>query len=251
MGLFLSSENGAALIAISVIPFVTFAGYRQGMNKPDFVIFDCDGVLVDSEAITTRVLRDDLANWGLDLKVAEIDALFVGGTMTGVMKTSRAMGATLPDVWLDHIYELIFAALGAECKPIPRIELVLDALDAVGIGYAIGSNGPVAKMDVTLRCCGMLERFSGRIYSAHDCAASKPAPDVYLKAASEAGIAPERCVVIEDSASGARAGAAAGMAVYGFARGGPRDKLAPHCSVLFDDMTELPMLLGLSGCNNR
>ena len=215
------------------------------MTKPDFVIFDCDGVLVDSEHITTRVLRDDLASWGLDLPETQIESLFVGGTMGGVMRTAREMGAILPDDWLDRVYVSIFAALEAECAPVPGIEAVLDALDVAGIGYAIGSNGPMNKMEVTLRCCGLTERFLGRIYSAHDCAASKPAPDVYLKAAATAGIDPARCAVIEDSGTGARAGAAAQMAVYGFARGGPRDKLAPHCTALFDDMTELLTLLEL------
>ncbi len=215
------------------------------MNKPDLVLFDCDGVLVDSEAITARVIRDDLARHGLNLSVEQIDTLFVGGTMAGVMETSRTMGAALPDLWLDHINRLVFAALDAECVPVPGIDGVLDALDAAGISYAVCSNGPVAKMDVTLRRTGLWSRFFGHVYSAHDCAASKPAPDVYLKAAAVAGIAPARCIVIEDSATGARSGQAAEMTVFGFARGGPREKLAPHCEVLFDDMAELTGLLGL------
>lgn len=214
-----------------------------GMNRPDLVLFDCDGVLVDSEEITTGIIRDDLARHGLDLPVAEIDALFVGGTMAGVMETSRAMGAVLPDGWVADIHAAIFAALEAECLAVPGIESVLDALDQVGIPYAVASNGPVAKMDVTLRKTGLWSRFSGHVYSAHDCAASKPAPDVYLKAAG--GVAPDRCVVVEDSGTGARAGQAAGMTVYGFARGGPREKLAPHCAAVFDEMSELVGLLGL------
>lgn len=213
------------------------------MNKPDLVLFDCDGVLVDSEVITAGIIRDDLARHGLDLPAVRIDALFVGGTMAGVMETSRAMGAVLPDGWLDHIYGLVFAGLEAECPAVLGIEGVLDALDAAGIPYAVASNGPVAKMDVTLRKTGLWSRFSGHVYSAHDCAASKLAPDLYLKAAG--GIAPERCVVIEDSGTGARAGQAAGMTVYGFARGGPLEKLAPHCTAIFDDMAELLDLLGL------
>ncbi|MEP1766950.1 MAG: HAD-IA family hydrolase [Sulfitobacter sp.] len=216
------------------------------MTKPDFVIFDCDGVLVDSELITSRVLRDDLAKWGLDLALDQIEALFVGGTMAGVMRTAREMGARLPEDWLDRVYEEIFAALEAECTPVPGIEAVLDALDAAGVGYAIGSNGPLSKMDVTLRCCGLKARFEGRVYSAHDCAASKPAPDVYLKAAAQSGYDPARCAVIEDSATGAKAGAAAKIPVFGFVRGGPRDKMAPHCVALFDDMAELPRLLGVA-----
>lgn len=213
------------------------------MNRFDKVLFDCDGVLVDSETITTQIIRDDLALHGLDLPVAQIDALFVGGTMAGVMETSRAMGAVLPDSWVDDIHTPIFAALEAECLVVPGIEAVLDALDAAGIPYGVASNGPMAKMDVTLRKTGLCPRFSGDVYSAHDCAASKPAPDVYLKAAGSS--APERCVVVEDSGTGARAGHAAGMTVYGFARGGPGEKLAPHCTAIFDDMAELVGLLGL------
>lgn len=213
------------------------------MNRPDKVLFDCDGVLVDSEPTTNRVLRDDLARRGLDLPQSRIEALFVGGTMQGVMDQSRSMGARLPDDWLDYIYAEIFTALEIECVPVAGIETVLDALDGAGIPYAVASNGPVAKMDVTLRCTGLWSRFSGHVYSAHDCAATKPAPDVYLKAAGE--VAPERCVVVEDTATGALAGQAAGMAVYGFARGGPREKLAPHCAAMFDDMAALRGLLGL------
>jgi HAD superfamily hydrolase (TIGR01509 family) len=215
------------------------------MIRPDLVLFYCDGVLVDSEHITSRILRDDLAVHGLDVPVAQIDELFVGGTMAGVMHTARSMGAALPDDWLDHIYDRVFSALGEQCEPIPGIERVLDALDAAGISYAVGSNGPIAKMDVTLRCTGLWSRFEGRVYSAHDCAASKPAPDVYLKGAADAGIAQARCAVIEDSATGARAGVAAGMPVFGYARGGSREKLAPHCVALFDDMSQLAGLLGL------
>lgn len=215
------------------------------MNKPDLVIFDCDGVLVDSEPITTRVLRDDLSRHGLDLQESQIEALFVGGTMPGVMRTARDMGAVLPNDWLDLVYRSIFAALEAECLAVPGIVEVLDALDAAGIPYAIGSNGPSAKMDITLRRTNLWERFEGRIYSAHDCIASKPAPDVYLKAAALAGIDPAQCVVVEDSATGARAGQAAGMTVYGFARGGPRETLAPYCSAMFDEMGALIGLLAL------
>lgn len=213
------------------------------MSKPELVLFDCDGVLVDSEAITTGVIRDDLAQHGLDLTVGRIDALFVGGTMAGVMETSRAMGAVLPDYWLGHIHARVFAALEADCEAVPGIFTVLDALDVAGIPYAVASNGPVAKMDVTLRRTGLWSRFSGHVYSAHDCAASKPAPDVYLRAAC--GVDPARCVVVEDSATGARAGRAAGMRVYGFARGGAHDKLGPHCAAVFEDMAELTGLLGL------
>ena len=215
------------------------------MTPPRYVLFDCDGVLVDSEPITNRIMRDDLADHGLDLRLDQIFDMFVGGTMQGVMTRAREMGAGLPDDWLNRIYARMFAALKAECQVIGGVPALLDRLDAAGIGYAVGSNGPVAKMDVTLRRCGLWERFEGRVFSAHDCAASKPAPDVYLKAAAHAGVVPADCVVIEDSASGAKAGQAAGMRCFGYTAQTSPDKLRPHCDAMFTDMAALPPLLGL------
>ncbi|MGJ8545645.1 MAG: HAD family hydrolase [Sulfitobacter sp.] len=215
------------------------------MWTPDLVIFDCDGVLVDSEPLTLRALCDDLAGRGLALGAAEAAALFVGGTMQGVMQIARDRGADLPHDWIDLVDAKIFAVLEAECLPVPGIEAVLDALAAAGIPVAVASNGPMAKMEVTLGRTGLRQRLGGHVYSAHDCAAPKPAPDVYLKAASRAGIDPARCAVIEDSASGARAGQAAGMRVFGFAADTPAQKLAPHADQVFYEMKELPGLLGL------
>ena len=215
------------------------------MSPIQYVLFDCDGVLVDSEPISNVILRDDLAARGLDLRLDQIIDMFVGGTMQGVMTRGRQMGADLPDDWLDHIYARIFAGLEADCQVIPGVPQMLDQLDTAGIGYAVGSNGPMAKMDVTLRKCGLWARFEGRVFSAHDCAAAKPAPDVYLKAAAHAGMAPVQCAVVEDSASGAKAAVAAGMRCFGYAAQTPSVRLEPHCTVVFDDMAALPGFLGL------
>ena len=121
---------------------------------PDFVIFDCDGVLVDSEGITNLVIQDNLAKYGLHVAVDDIIRLFVGGTMSGVMTQARSMGAALPDDWLDEIYPEMITRLGQEVTLVPGAVDVLDALDAAGIGYAVGSNGPHRKMDVTLARTG-------------------------------------------------------------------------------------------------
>ncbi|MCH2067200.1 HAD family hydrolase [Shimia sp.] len=212
---------------------------------PNLVLFDCDGVLVDSETVTNRIIQKNLAARGLCLPLEQIVTLFVGGTMAGVRDTAQSMGAILESNWLDLIYGEMFAGLAAQCEVISGVTEVLDHLDCAHIPYAVCSNGPHAKMDITLTACGLKERFGGRIYSREDVPAPKPAPDVYLYAAKLADIAPARCVVIEDSTSGAKAGKAAGMRTLGYVAESNPTRLAPICDVLFDDMRKLPKLLHL------
>lgn len=214
-------------------------------TPPDLVIFDCDGVLVDSEEIGNKVMRDDLARYGLDLSLSQIMDLFVGGTMGDVMVQARDMGAKLPDTWQDDIYIEILAALEADVDVVPGVPAMLDALDRAGMPYAVASNGRHAKMEVTLRRTGLASRLAGRIVSREDVERPKPAPDVYLAAAQKMGIAPARCVVVEDSPSGARAGKAAGMMTFGFVADTNPERLRAICDVLFDDMADLPKLLNL------
>ncbi|WP_420862149.1 HAD family hydrolase [Algirhabdus cladophorae] len=215
------------------------------IDPPKMVLFDCDGVVVDSEVITNQVFRDDLAGRGLDLRLDQIMELFVGGTMSGAGQEAARLGADIPADWLDIIYPKIYAALEAEVEVVPGIVAVLDRLDARAIPYAMGSNGRVTKMQITLGRTRLLHRFEGRMYSAQDLGAPKPAPDVYLKAAADAGIEPSDCVVIEDSASGAKAAVAAKIRCFGYTADTPADRLAPHCDTVFDDMRDLPDLLGL------
>ena len=192
-----------------------------------------------------QLIRDDLAARGLPLDLTKTTDLFMGSTIAGAGAQAREMGADIPEDWVDLIYDKVFAALARKVESIPGIGAVLDRLDRQGIAYAIGSNGPHRKMEITLARCGLAARFAGRTYSREDVAAPKPAPDVYLLAASQAGVAPQDCVVIEDSATGAQAAVAAGMAVFGFARETPRAKFEGLTELLFDDMGQLPALLGL------
>lgn len=213
--------------------------------RPKMVLFDCDGVVVDSETLTNQVMRDDLAGRGLDLRLEQIMDLFVGGTMENAGIEAGKLGADMPVDWLPIIYGKIYGVLQDEVELIAGIVPVLDQLEAAGIPYAMGSNGRMEKMQITLGRTGVLERFEGRMYSAQDLGAPKPAPDVYLKAAADAGIAATDCVVIEDSASGAKAAVAANMRCFGYTAETPIDRLAPHCDAMFDDMGDLPELLGL------
>lgn len=212
---------------------------------PKMVIFDCDGVLVDSETLTNSVLQKNLADHGLDLSLDQVMDTFVGGTMAVVMVEARKLGAALPDDWLGNIYSNIFHALERSVELVPHVPALLDVLDKAGVAYAVGSNGPMRKMEITLGRTGLWDRLKGRAFSSHDCAAPKPAPDVYLKAAHLAGIDPSDCVVIEDSATGARAAVAANMPCFGYCAETAVDLMTQHCVATFDDMRELPKLLGL------
>jgi HAD superfamily hydrolase (TIGR01509 family) len=165
--------------------------------------------------------------------------------MAGVMARAREMGAELADDWLDLVYSEIFDVLGQSVEMIPHVPWLLDELDKADIIYAIGSNGPMRKMEVTLGRTGLWDRFEGRVFSSYDCEVPKPAPDVYLKASRLAGIDPSDCVVIEDSATGARAAVAGKMPCFGYCAETPVDLMTPHCVATFDDMRALPKLLGL------
>lgn len=215
------------------------------MMPPDMVIFDCDGVVVDSEPTTARVLISNLSRYGLLLTPQQLSEMFLGGTMMRIEEQAKAMGAKLPDTWLDDTYTEVFAALAEEVEPIPGIVGVLDVLAAANIPVAIGSNGPHRKMHITLSRTGLAHRFGRHVYSREDVERPKPAPDVYLKAAREAGVPPDRCVVIEDSANGAKAAKAANMHCLGFAADTAPERLTPVVDDVFRSMSELPALLGL------
>ncbi len=180
------------------------------------VIFDCDGVLVDTENLANRVLTDLLCEYGCDMTPAQSHQFFIGGTLAAVApKMVESFGVALPDDWIKECYARTFKSFEKDLKPYPDLDPVLDLLDAKGIPMAIGSNGPHDKMDVSLGKVGLLDRFRGRICSAHDVQHAKPAPDVYLLAAEKIGIDITECVVIDDSISGVRAGVASGATTIG------------------------------------
>lgn len=209
------------------------------------VLFDCDGVLVDSEPASFEMLGQELAAHGLPLDHHQMEKLFIGGTIAGVAERARQMGASLPPDWVEGFYDRMIARLAEGTPLIPGIEAVLDRLDRAGITYAVGSNGPVRKMQATLgQHPALAARLEGRVFSREHVAQPKPAPDLYLHAAKALQVAPEFCAVIEDSPNGARAAVAAGMTCFGYApQGNPA--LAATGATLFDDMSALPRLLGL------
>ncbi len=214
--------------------------------RPGGVIFDCDGVLVDSEPASFDLLAADLAAHGLDLPRAEMERTFLGGTIAGVHAKARHLGAALPDDWVADFYERLYARLGEGTPLVTGILGVLDALDAAGVPYAVGSNGSDRKIEITLgQHPGLLARFEGRLFSGQSLGAPKPAPDLYLHAARSLGAPAGECVVVEDSPTGARAARAAGMRCFGYAPHDAGEALRAEGAVLFQRMDALPRLLGL------
>ncbi|MGI3183965.1 HAD family hydrolase [Nioella aestuarii] len=215
------------------------------MTRPDLVIFDCDGVLVDSETVSNEVLARNLSRHGLPMTTDRSMELFVGGTMRGVGEQARLMGADLPDAWIDEIYDEIYSALRAGVDVIAGIPELLDQLDAIGIPYAVGSNGSEAKMEITLGQNGLLDRFGDAIFSAHTLKTAKPDPGLYLAAAAHFNVDSSRAVVVEDSATGATAAARAGMRCLGYAPHGDGAALMATGAEVFDSMFAVPGLIGL------
>jgi HAD superfamily hydrolase (TIGR01509 family) len=210
-------------------------------SRFDLVIFDCDGVLVDSEPIANRVLAESLSELGRPTTAEEAWREYGGQTWDACfLQMARALGRALPPDFPRQFAARLDAALAAELAPIDGIH---DALARIATPSCVASNGRHATMRITLAKTGLLDRFAGRIFSADDVARPKPFPDLYLHAADRMGHAPARCVVVEDSPRGAAAGAAAGMTVLGFAPHGETDRLAASCAHVFADMRALPDLL--------
>jgi HAD superfamily hydrolase (TIGR01509 family) len=208
----------------------------------ELVIFDCDGVLVDSERIAVRVEAEFLAELGWPLSQAEIVERFMGRTTEYMDEAIEAqLGSRLPGDWSDQFQRRYREAFAAELVP---VDGVLDALDQIAVPTCVASSGSHDKLRFTLGHTGLYERFEGRIFSGYEVANGKPAPDLFLHAAARMGAGPARCAVVEDSLYGVLAARAAGMRVFGYAGGlTPADRLEGEATVVFEDMRELPRLL--------
>ena len=181
------------------------------------VLFDCDGVLVDSEPITNGVLRDMLEERGWALSQPECARIFIGHTVREMRELiEHHTGQPFSETWLQSFYERRNAALD---KHLVVMEGAHDAVVAArahtGDSIACASGADRFKVEMQLRKVGLLGHFEGRIFSGHEMPRSKPAPDVYLAAMAHLGADPARCLVIEDTAPGATAGLAAGATVWG------------------------------------
>jgi HAD superfamily hydrolase (TIGR01509 family) len=208
----------------------------------ELVIFDCDGVLIDSERLAIGVDVLMLRELGWPLTEAEVIERFLGRSDRETRAAIEAhLGRSLPDGWEDRAKRLYRRAFAAKLAP---VDGVLEALDRITLPSCIASSGTHEHLRYTLGLTGLYERFEGRIFSVDDVAAGKPAPDLFLHAAEQMAATPARCVVVEDSRPGVEAARAAGMRVLAFAGGlTPADHLAGLDTITFADMRELPRLL--------
>lgn len=208
----------------------------------DLVIFDCDGVLVDSEILAVEVDKRILAEFGWHLTTAEIVEKFLGkSSKTFTSELEDHLGYRLPPDWDAKYTPWFHDAFEADLTSIAGIET---ALEAITVTTCVASSGSHEKIRKTLGLTNLFHHFEGRIFSATEVTHGKPAPDLFLHAAARMGVQPERCVVIEDSKYGARAARAANMSVLGYAGGlTPPHWLAAEGATVFSSMRDLPDLL--------
>lgn len=208
----------------------------------ELIIFDCDGVLTDSERLAIKVDMAIMDELGLSLREADVIELLMGRSDLETRREIEArLGRALPDTWQQEVDRRYREAFAAELTPVPG---VVDALAQVRLRTCVASSATHQHLHYTLEMTGLYESFRGRIFSAEDVAAGKPAPDVFLHAAAQMGSAPERCLVVEDSVNGVRAARAAGMRVLAFGGGmTPKHLLAGSDTVVFERMCELPSLI--------
>lgn len=209
------------------------------------IIFDCDGVLVDTEITSNRVLAEMITEAGRPMSVEESIRRFKGGRIKSLPPViEETFGVTLPPDWLDRFFARQFQALENDVVAIPGIETVLDGLESEGTGYCVASQASVAKMRLTLGRTGLWDRFDGRVFSADMVARPKPAPDLFERAATDMGWSAKAVTVVEDSSTGVRAAVAAGMRVIGFCRDTEPDELrAAGATELAPDMVAVSELL--------
>jgi HAD superfamily hydrolase (TIGR01509 family) len=210
------------------------------MGVYELVIFDCDGVLVDSERLAVRTEAAILASLGWPLTEADVAERFMGRSAAYMHAQIEAqLGETIDwEAEFETRYREVFER---ELRP---VEGVVEALHALEAQDCVASSGTHAKIRFSLGLTGLLEHFGDRIFSVEDVTSGKPAPDLFLHAAAQMGVVPGACAVVEDSPVGVESALAAGMGVYAFAGGlAPAARLLGEGVVVFDDMRELPALL--------
>ncbi|MGA7811258.1 HAD family hydrolase [Bradyrhizobium sp.] len=213
----------------------------------DLVIFDCDGVLVDSEKISCRAHADVLSRHGYPITADDVFQRFLGrSTRQANLEIEAELGRSLPDAYHGELQDELFRAFTADLEAVPHIG---DALDRISAAICVASSGSQQRMRVSLGGTGLYDRFAPNIFSAAQVGNGKPAPDLFLFAAEQMKMSVERCIVVEDSVPGITGARAAGMTVLGFhggshCRPGHAATLsAAGAAATFADMRQLPDLI--------
>ncbi len=224
------------------------AALRARTEPVRLVVFDCDGVLIDSEGVANRVTAAALAELGWMMTAADCQARFLGMSLADMCGAiADELRAPLPPGWKSELAARLAAALGREAVLVPGAEAALRGVGALGLDWRVASNSGVAELAAKFACTGLAALVDGRVWSAETVIArggrGKPAPDLFLAAAASAGVAPAACLVIEDSLPGVHGAVAAGMACLGFSPDGDGAALRAAGAVPFHDLAALPALL--------
>jgi HAD superfamily hydrolase (TIGR01509 family) len=216
---------------------------------PELVIFDCDGVLVDSEPISNGVLARLLTQEGMAMTLAEARRAYQGLMLSEVLaRAQESLGHSLPGDWLDRFERERSLAFRRELRPVAGASEAVQAIAAAGIDVCVASQGKLSKIRLSLELTGLDRLFGEDVrFSAYSVAKGKPAPDLFLYAANAMGAPAERCVVVEDTPSGVRGAVAAGMRTLGYAADSDERALRAAGAEIVHSLEELPGLLGLGG----
>ncbi|MBR0652626.1 HAD family phosphatase [Roseomonas terrae] len=213
--------------------------------RPRAVLFDCDGVLADSEMVVNALVAEQLTALGWPMTAAEARNAFLGLALPDMVPHIEARVGPLAPGWAEEMSILIAREMARRTPAVPGAAEAVRRVVAAGIPVAVASNSGRVELAAKMRALGLAPVFAGRIFSFEDVDRPKPYPDIYLAAAAACDAAPQDCVVVEDSVPGVRAGVAAGCRVLGFAHETPRGVLAAHGAEPFGSMDELGGLLGL------
>jgi HAD superfamily hydrolase (TIGR01509 family) len=220
---------------------------------PKLVIFDCDGVLVDTEPVSKRVMAEAIGETGLAMSTEEVTAAFEGMRLDDIAAAVESrIGRALPEGWVARFEERRAIEFRKGVDAIPGIADALTTIAAAGVPTCVASQASRQKMELTLGLSGLISRFDqNSLFSSRMVERGKPYPDLFLLAAESMRVSPADCVVVEDGVPGARAARLAGMDVLGYAPSANGERLAREGAKTFESMAQLPALLGLGDARAR